>query len=65
MQKTSKTRPLKRKPPFHAQPDMDDSQALTSADAEQVFDRMAHHPDYRMYVAIRDDRIVGTFARSS
>lgn len=41
---------------------MDDSQTLTSADAEQVFDRMVHHPDYRMYVAIRDDRIVGTFA---
>lgn len=44
---------------------MDDSQTLTSADAEQVFNRMAHYPDYRMYVAIRDDRIVGTFARSS
>lgn len=45
-----------------AQPEMDDGQTLPLAEAEQVFDRMARYPDYRMYVAIRDDRIVGAFA---
>jgi ribosomal protein S18 acetylase RimI-like enzyme len=45
-----------------AQPDMDDGQVLSLAEAEQVFDRMARYPDYRIYIAIRDDRIVGTFA---
>ena len=47
---------------LYAQPDMDDGQVLSLADAERLFDRMARYPDYRMYVAIRDDRIVGTFA---
>jgi GNAT superfamily N-acetyltransferase len=41
---------------------MDDGQVLSLADAERLFDRMARYPDYRIYVAIRDDRIVGTFA---
>jgi len=45
-----------------AQPDMDDGQVLSLAEAERVFDRMAHYPDYRIYSAIRDDKIVGTFA---
>jgi ribosomal protein S18 acetylase RimI-like enzyme len=45
-----------------AQPEMDDGQTLPLAEAERVFDRMARYPDYRMYVAIRDDRIVGAFA---
>lgn len=47
---------------LHAQPDMDDGQVLPLAEAERVFDRMARYPDYRMYVAICEDRIVGTFA---
>lgn len=45
-----------------AQPEMDDGQTVPLAEAEQVFDHMARYPDYRMYVAIRDDRIVGAFA---
>jgi len=45
-----------------AQPDLDDGQVLSLAEAERVFDRMARYPDYRIVVAIRDDRIVGTFA---
>lgn len=45
-----------------AQPDLDDGRVLALAEAERVFDRMARYPDYRIYVAIRDDRIVGTFA---
>jgi ribosomal protein S18 acetylase RimI-like enzyme len=45
-----------------AQPDMDDGTVLSLADAEKLFERMAHYPDYRMHVAIRDGRIVGSFA---
>ena len=47
---------------LHAQPDMDDGQVLSLAEAERIFDRMARYPDYKIYVAIRDDRVVGTFA---
>lgn len=45
-----------------SQPDMDDGEALSLAEAERLFGRMARYPDYRIYLAIRDDRIVGTFA---
>lgn len=45
-----------------AQPDMDDGAVLPLAEAERVFERMARYPDYRMIVALRDGRIVGSFA---
>ena len=45
-----------------AQPAMDDGDVLPFADAERIFDRMACYPDYRMYVAIRGDRVVGCYA---
>ena len=45
-----------------AQPEMDDGDVLPLADAERIFDRMARYPDYRLYVAVVDGRIVGTFA---
>ena len=45
-----------------SQPHLDDGQALSLAEAERLFDRMARYPDYGIYVAIHDDRIVGTFA---
>jgi ribosomal protein S18 acetylase RimI-like enzyme len=45
-----------------AQPDLDDGRALPLADAERVFGRMARYPDYHVYVAVRDGRIVGTLA---
>lgn len=47
---------------LHAQPDMDNGLVLALAEAERIFDRIARYPDYRVYVAIRDDRIVGSFA---
>jgi GNAT superfamily N-acetyltransferase len=47
---------------LHAQPDMDDGHILSLAEAERLFDHMARYPDYKIYVAIRDNRIVGTFA---
>ena len=45
-----------------AQPDLDDGEAMPLAEAERMFERMARYPDYRMYVAIRGDRIVGCYA---
>lgn len=47
---------------LYAQPAMDDGRVLPLAEAERVFERMAAYPDYRLYVAVRDGRIVGSFA---
>ncbi len=47
---------------LYAQPDLDDGAMLPIAEAERVFDRMARYPDYTLYVAELDGRIVGTFA---
>lgn len=46
---------------LYAQPDLD-GKALSLPEAEHLFDRIAQYPDYRIYVAICDSRIVGTFA---
>lgn len=45
-----------------AQPDLDDGKVLPLAEAERILERMARYPDYRVYVAERDGRVVGTFA---
>lgn len=47
---------------LYAQPEMDDGVTLPIADAERLFARFATYPDYTLYVATHDDRIVGTFA---
>lgn len=47
---------------LYAQPEMDDGEVLPLAEAERVFARMAAYPDYRLYVAIGNGRIVGSFA---
>lgn len=47
---------------LHAQPEMDDGRVLPLAEAERVLERMAAYPDYRLYVAVRDGRVVGSFA---
>jgi len=46
---------------LYAQPDLDDGQVLSGQDAERVFDRMASYPNYKVYVADIDTRVVGTF----
>ncbi len=45
-----------------AQPDMDGGEVMPLTEAERVFERMARYPDYKLYVAISDGRIVGSFA---
>lgn len=47
---------------LYAQPDLDDGVILPPYDAERVFARFARYPDYALYVAEQDGRIVGTFA---
>ena len=47
---------------LYAQPDLDDGKELPVVDAEQIFDRMSCYPRYSIYVAVRDERVVGTFA---
>ncbi|EIC30437.1 MULTISPECIES: GNAT family N-acetyltransferase [Methylomicrobium] len=47
---------------LYAQPDLDDGKVLTPFEAERIFERMARYPDYKIYVAVQDTRIVGTFA---
>ncbi|MBM4274522.1 MAG: GNAT family N-acetyltransferase [Deltaproteobacteria bacterium] len=41
---------------------LDSEQVLPWEEAGRIFRRMKRYPDYRLYVATRDNRIVGTFA---
>lgn len=47
---------------LYAQPDLDDGKVLPPSEAERIFERLACYPDYMLYVAVCNDRIVGTFA---
>lgn len=47
---------------LYAQPEMDDGAVLPIADAQGLLARFAAYPDYTLYVAEQDGRIVGTFA---
>lgn len=46
---------------LYALPDFDDGHALPLQDAVERLRRMRSYPDYRLYVALLDGRIVGTF----
>ena len=47
---------------LYAQPGMDDGRILSTGEAERLFARFARYPDYTLYVAEQDGRIVGSFA---
>lgn len=47
---------------LYAQPALDDGKVISLSEAKQIFKRMAQYPDYRLYVAVSDNKIVGTFA---
>jgi GNAT superfamily N-acetyltransferase len=47
---------------LYAQPDLDDGVILPLHDAERIYARFARYPDYTLYVAEQDGRIVGSFA---
>ena len=47
---------------LYAQPELDNGAMLPLDVAERQFARMQSYPDYTLYVAERDGRIVGTYA---
>ena len=47
---------------LYSQPDIDNDQVLDLNNAKTIFDRMKLYPDYNIYVAEIDNKIVGTFA---
>jgi GNAT superfamily N-acetyltransferase len=46
---------------LYAQPELDEGRQLALEEAEAVFDQMRAYPHYRLYVAERRGRLVGTF----
>lgn len=47
---------------LYAQPDLDDGDVLSLEDAADILRRFDQYPDYALYVAEQDGRIVGSFA---
>ena len=47
---------------LYAQPDMDGETELTEAETLVIFRRMKTYPDYKVYVAVLGEAIVGTYA---
>ena len=47
---------------LYAQPDMDGGKRLSLAEAEVLFSRIQSYPNYKIYAAVADDRIVGVFS---
>ena len=47
---------------LYAQPALDDGKRLGLEDARRLHSRFADYPDYRLYVACVDGRVVGTYA---
>ena len=47
---------------LYAQPDLDDGNVLAVDQGIALFERFGRYPDYTLYVAERDDEIVGSFA---
>ena len=46
----------------YGQPELDAGKLLTLEQSEKIFGVFQQYPFYRLYVAIAEDRIVGTFA---
>lgn len=47
---------------LYAQPDFDNGDVLSDAEARALYARFLAYPDYRIYVAEQDGSIVGSFA---
>ena len=47
---------------LYAQPDMGNGHVLKIEEAKTIFNRMSQYPDYDVYVAEINNKIVGTFA---
>jgi GNAT superfamily N-acetyltransferase len=47
---------------LYRQPDFEDGKVLSLGEAEHLFERVARYPDYKIYVAVLEGSIIGTFA---
>ena len=47
---------------LYAQPELDDGEVLPLSDAERIFERLARYPNYKIYLALINERVVGTYA---
>jgi N-acetylglutamate synthase-like GNAT family acetyltransferase len=47
---------------LYVQVGFDDQETLHLPSAERIFEQMHHYPCYDVYVAIRDEKVIGTFA---
>lgn len=47
---------------LYGQPDIDNGRILSVTEAEKIFDKISTYPDYCLFVAERDEIIVGSFA---
>jgi L-amino acid N-acyltransferase YncA len=47
---------------LYAQPEIDQGESLTVEEATTIFQRFTQYPDYRLFVAVADSVVVGTFA---
>jgi GNAT superfamily N-acetyltransferase len=47
---------------LYAQPALDNGKVVSLLEAERLFERIAHYPDYKIYVAVCKGNVVGTFA---
>ena len=47
---------------LYAQPSLDDGKVLNVDVAQQVFAQFARYPNYRLFVAIEDGTVVGSYA---
>ena len=47
---------------LYAQPSLDDGKVVSLLEAERLFERIARYPDYKIYVAVCEGHVVGTFA---
>jgi GNAT superfamily N-acetyltransferase len=47
---------------LYAQPSVDDGRVLSTEQAQGILARIRSYPEYRIYIAKAEERIVGTFA---
>ncbi|KPK77391.1 MAG: acetyltransferase [candidate division Zixibacteria bacterium SM23_73] len=47
---------------LYAQPDVDNGKVLSIEQAQKIFARIRSYPEYRIYIAKTEDKIIGTFA---
>lgn len=47
---------------LYKQTDMDNGNTLSVEQAQSIFNKIKNYPNYKIYIAVVDDEIIGTFA---